>query len=53
VHDKQKKAFDKKAKNKEFKEGDLIMMFDVRHHHKAYKNYYPSGLNLLLSGKCL
>ncbi len=24
-------------KKKEFKEGDLVMMFDPRHHHKAYK----------------
>ncbi len=33
----QKKAFDKKVKKREFKEGDLVMMFDARHHHKAYK----------------
>ncbi len=25
----QKKAFDKKVKKKEFKEGDIVMMFDV------------------------
>jgi hypothetical protein len=33
----QKKAFDKKVKKKEFREGDLVMMFNARHHHKAYK----------------
>ncbi len=32
----QKKAFDKKVKKKEFKEGDLVMMFDTQHHHRAY-----------------
>jgi len=37
----QKKAFDKKVKKKEFKEGDLAMMFDARHHHKAYKKLLP------------
>jgi hypothetical protein len=25
------------VKNREFKESDLVMMFDVRHHHKIYK----------------
>jgi hypothetical protein len=29
VQAQQKKAFDKKVKKKEFKEGDLVMMFDV------------------------
>ncbi len=24
-------------KNKEFKECDLVMMFDIRHHHMGYK----------------
>jgi hypothetical protein len=33
----QKKAFNKKVKKKEFKEGDLVMMFGTQHHHKAYK----------------
>jgi hypothetical protein len=33
----QKKTFEKKVKKKEFKEGDLVMMFDIRHHRKAYK----------------
>jgi len=37
VHVQQKKAFDKKVKKKEFKEGGLVMMFDLRHHCKAYK----------------
>jgi hypothetical protein len=37
----QKKAFDKKVKKKEFKEGDLVMMFDARHHRKAYKKLLP------------
>ncbi len=37
----QKKAFDKKVKKKEFKEGDLVMMFDTRHHCKAYKKLLP------------
>jgi len=36
----QKKAFDK-VKKKEFKEGDLVMMFDVRHHRRAYKKLLP------------
>jgi hypothetical protein len=29
------------VKKKEFKEGDLIMMFDNRHHRKAYKKLLP------------
>jgi len=33
----QKKVFDKKVKIKEFKEGDLVMMFNVRHHRRVYK----------------
>ncbi len=37
----QKKAFDKKVKKKEFKKGDLVMMFDIRHHRKAYKKLLP------------
>jgi hypothetical protein len=37
----QKKAFDKKVKKKKFKEGDLVMMFDVRHHRRAYKKLLP------------
>jgi len=37
----QKKAFDKKVKKKEFKEGDLVMMFDARHHRRAYKKLLP------------
>jgi hypothetical protein len=32
----QKKAFDKKVKKKEFKEDDLIMMFDVQNHRRVY-----------------
>jgi len=39
----QKKVFDKKVKKKEFKEGDLVMMFDARHHRRAYRK-----LSLLL-----
>ncbi len=31
----QKKVFNKKVKKKEFKEGDLVMMFDTRHHRRA------------------
>jgi S-ribosylhomocysteine lyase LuxS involved in autoinducer biosynthesis len=41
AHAQQKKAFDKKVKKKEFKEGDLVMMFDVRHHCRAYKKLLP------------
>jgi len=37
----QKKVFNKKVKKKEFKEGDLVMMFDARHHRKAYKKLLP------------
>jgi len=37
----QKKVFDKKVKKREFKEGDLVMMFDVRHHRRAYKKLLP------------
>jgi hypothetical protein len=29
AHAQQKKALDKKVKKKEFKEGDLVMMFDA------------------------
>ncbi len=36
-----KKTFDKKVKKKEFKESDLVMMFDVQHHHRAYKKLLP------------
>jgi hypothetical protein len=25
----------------EFKEGDLFMMFDARHHHRAFKKLLP------------
>jgi hypothetical protein len=32
-----KKVFDKKVKKNEFKESDLVMMFDILHHRKAYK----------------
>jgi hypothetical protein len=41
AHAQQKKAFDKKVKKREFKEGDLVMMFDIRHHRKAYKKLLP------------
>jgi transposase InsO family protein len=37
----QKKAFDKKVKRREFEEGDLVMMFDARHHRRAYKKLLP------------
>jgi hypothetical protein len=37
----QKKVFDKKVKIKEFKEGDLVMMFNVRHHCRVYKKLLP------------
>jgi hypothetical protein len=50
AHAQQNKAFDKKVIKKEFKEGDLVTMFDTRHH---CRNCYPSGLDLLLSRKCL
>jgi hypothetical protein len=53
VHAQQKKAFDKKVKKKEFKEGDLVMMFDVQHIAGPIRNCYPSGLDLLLSRRCL
>jgi hypothetical protein len=42
AHTQQKKVFDKKVKKKEFKEGDLVMMFDARHHRKAYKKLLPT-----------
>jgi hypothetical protein len=38
----QKKAFNKKVKKKEFKEGDLVMMFDARHHCRAYEKLLPN-----------
>jgi len=41
AHAQQKKAFDKKVKKKEFKEGDLVMMFDARNHRRAYKKLLP------------
>jgi hypothetical protein len=41
AHAQQKKAFDKKVKKKEFKEGDLVMMFNARHHCRAYKKLLP------------
>ncbi len=28
-------------RQKKFKEGDLVMMFDARHHHKAYNKLLP------------
>ncbi len=28
-------------KKREFKEGDLVMMFDARHHRRAYKKLLP------------
>ncbi len=28
-------------KKREFKEGDLVMMFDIRHHHNVYKKLLP------------
>jgi len=37
----QKKAFDNKVKKKEFKEGDVVMMFNAQHHHRAYKKLLP------------
>ncbi len=37
----QKKAFDKKVKKRKFKEGDLVMMFDARHHCRVYKKLLP------------
>jgi hypothetical protein len=42
VQAQQKKAFDKKVKKNEFKEGDLVRMFDVRHHCKAYMKLLPT-----------
>jgi len=42
----QKKAFDKKVKKKEFKEGDPVMMFDAHIIAELIKNCYPSGLDL-------
>jgi len=29
------------VKKKEFKKSDLVMMFDVQHHRKAYKKLLP------------
>jgi len=37
----QKKAFDKKVKKREFKESDPVMIFDARHHRRAYKKFLP------------
>ncbi len=28
-------------REKEFKKGDLVMMFDVRHHHRVHKKLLP------------
>jgi len=41
AHAQQKKAFDKKVKKKKFKECDFVMMFDARHHRRAYKKLLP------------
>ncbi len=37
----QKKVFDKKVKKNELKKGDLVMMFNARHHCRAYKKLLP------------
>jgi hypothetical protein len=37
----QKKVFKKKVKKKEFTKGNLVIMFDIQHHHKAYKKLLP------------
>ncbi len=42
THAQQNKAFDKKVKKKELKEGDLVMMFNVRHHRMDYKKLLPN-----------
>jgi hypothetical protein len=41
AHAQQNTTFDKKVKKKEFKEGDLVMRFNARHHRKAYKKLLP------------
>jgi hypothetical protein len=41
VQAQQKKAFDKKVKKREFKKGDLVMMFNVQHHRKVCKKLSP------------
>jgi len=47
----QRKAFDKKVKKKKFKEGDLVMMFDARHHRRAYKILLPKWFGPLIIKK--
>jgi hypothetical protein len=37
----QKKFFDKKVKKRKFKENEIVMMFDIQHHHKVYKKLLP------------
>jgi hypothetical protein len=37
----QKKVFDKKVKKREFKEYDIVMMFDIQHYCKVYKKLLP------------
>jgi hypothetical protein len=37
----QKKFFNEKVNKKEFKKGDLVMMFNSRHHRRAYKKLLP------------
>ncbi len=51
AHAQQKKVFDKKVKKKEFKEGDLVMMFDARHHHRAFKKLLPKWFGPLVIKK--
>ncbi len=41
AHVQQKKVFNEKVKKKELKEGDLVVMFDIQHHCRAYKNLLP------------
>jgi len=49
----QKKVFDKKVKKKEFKEDDLVMIFDVRHHRMAYKKLLPKWFGPFVIKKVL
>jgi len=38
-------------KKREFKEGDLVIMFDVQHHHKAYKKLLPKWFGAFIIKK--
>jgi hypothetical protein len=39
-------------KKKEFKEGDLVMMFDVWHYHKVYNKLLPKWFGPFVRISC-